>query len=76
MVNTTIQLNQTIKSPPKLNIKQFNTLDVERQCTASRINKKMARKIQMCSTELRKVQKAEYEVQARLKNVQKQWVRK
>jgi ribosomal protein RSM22 (predicted rRNA methylase) len=75
-VSTTIQPNQTIKSPPKVNIKQFNSLEAERQSAASRINKKMARKTQVCNTELRKVQKAEYQVPARLESVKKQWGRK
>lgn len=56
--------------------KQFNNLEAERQSAASRINKKMARKIQACDTELRKVQKAGYQVQARLKHVGKQRGRK
>ena len=56
--------------------KQFNNLEAERQSAASRINKKMATKIQACNTELRKVQKAGYQVQARLKCVGKQWGRK
>lgn len=56
--------------------KQYNNLEAERKSAASRINKKMARKIQACNTELRKVQKAGYQVQARLKSVGKKWGRK
>jgi hypothetical protein len=56
--------------------KQLNNLEAERQSDASRINKKTARKIRVCNTELRKVQKAKYQVQARLECVGKQWGRK
>ena len=66
-----LQPNQTIKSPPKVNIKQFNTLEAKRQSAASRINKKMARKIQVCNAEFRKLQKAEYQFQTRLESVKK-----
>jgi hypothetical protein len=51
-------------------------LEDERQSVASRINKKIARKIQVYNSKLRKVQKAEYKVLARFESVQKQRVRK
>lgn len=73
-VLTSGEYHYTAKSyyqiPTKVSIKQFNTLEAERQSATSRIKKEMSRKIQVCNTESRKVQKTEYQVQARLESVQ------